>query len=536
MKLKLTMLTATLVTALGISACSSPSQPSASLPPNKDTLIIANGAEPATLDPQKSQDTTSSAIIRQMFEGLVMTDAQGKIIPGLAESWETTDNKVWTFKLRDANWSNGDAISAHDAVFALQRLVDPATAAYYSSYLVDAKVHNAEKVVTGDLPVDALGVKALDDKTLQITLDEPAPYLVDMLALPVAYPVPKAVVQAHGDGWLSLDNIVVSGAYRLSDWVVNSHINLERNPAYYDNANTAIEKVQFLPITSSAGMNRYMTGELDINGVPPEVMDKVRKDLPNEMHTAPQLCTFYLEPNFKSAPFDDARVRQALSMSIERKTLTDILKRDNPEAYQFTPLAIQGITKISPDWQALDQSARYEQAISLLKDAGYDVSNPLKFEFFYSTSETAKMLASAIDSMWRQNLGGAVQVSLINQEWKTFLDAKNQGRYNLAFSGWCADYNEPSSFLNILKTGNSNNTGKYSSPQYDAIMAQTLQPGIDDAARSGLYQEAETLIAKDTAIIPMYSSIAVRLIKPYVKGFSHDNPMDDYHVKDMSFE
>ncbi len=132
MNLKLTMLTATLVTALGISACSSPSQPSASLPPNKDTLIIANGAEPATLDPQKSQDTTSSAIIRQMFEGLVMTDAQGKIIPGLAESWETTDNKVWTFKLRDANWSNGDAISAHDAVFALQRLVDPATAAYYS--------------------------------------------------------------------------------------------------------------------------------------------------------------------------------------------------------------------------------------------------------------------------------------------------------------------------------------------------------------------------------------------------------------------
>ena len=216
--------------------------------------------------------------------------------------------------------------------------------------------------------------------------------------------------------------------------MVNSHINLERNPAYYDNANTAIEKVQFLPITSSAGMNRYMTGELDINGVPPEVMDKVRKDLLNEMHTAPQLCTFYLEPNFKSAPFDDARVRQALSMSIERKTLTDMLKRDNPEAYQFTPLAIQGITKISPDWQALDQSARYEQAISLLKDAGYDASNPLKFEFFYSTSETAKMLASAIDSMWRQNLGGAVQVSLINQEWKTFLDAKNQGRYNLAFS------------------------------------------------------------------------------------------------------
>lgn len=280
MNLKLTMLTATLVTALGISGCSSPSQPSASLPPNKDTLIIANGAEPATLDPQKSQDTTSSAIIRQMFEGLVMTDAQGKIIPGLAESWETTDNKVWTFKLRDVNWSNGDAISAHDAVFALQRLVDPATAAYYASYLVDAKVHNAEKVVTGDLPVDALGVKALDDKTLQITLDEPVPYLVDMLALPVAYPVPKAVVQAHGGGWLSLDNIVVSGAYRLSGWVVNSHINLERNPAYYDNANTAIKKVQFLPITSSAGMNRYMTGELDINGVPPEVMDKVRKDLP----------------------------------------------------------------------------------------------------------------------------------------------------------------------------------------------------------------------------------------------------------------
>ncbi|MDO4250493.1 MAG: ABC transporter substrate-binding protein [Moraxella sp.] len=507
----------------------------AKAPDGKDTLVIVNDAEPSSLDPQKSQDTNGSAIIRQMMEGLVVTDAEGKTVPGLAESWETPDNKVWTFKLRDAKWSNGDAITAHDAVFALRRLVDPNTAAYYASYLADAKVLGAADIANGKAPVETLGVKALDDKTLEITLTEAVPYFVDMLTLPVAYPVHQKSLEAHGDKWLDPKNIVVSGAYKLSEWAVGSHITLERNPNYYNNDKTTIEKAQFLPITAQNGINRYRAGEVDISKVPGEQLEKVKGETPNEVQTSPKLCTYYLEPNVAAKPLDDTRVRQALSMAVEREMIVKILKRGEPVAYQLTPMAVQGMTEVAPEWKALDQAARNEKAKALLAEAGYTAENPLKFEFLYSTSETGKLLSNAITSMWKQNLGGAVDAAQINQEWKTFLDTKNQGKFTMAFSGWCADYNEPSSFLNLLKTGNSNNTGKYSNPQFDTLLADTLKADTTPEARQQLYKEAELLISKDTAIIPVYSAISVRLIKPYVQGLSSKDPLDGYLVKDISF-
>lgn len=506
------------------------------LPSGKDTLIIANGSEPPTLDPTKSQDTTSSAIIRQMFEGLVSTDKEGKTVPGLAKSWQSDDNKVWIFTLRDANWSNGEPITAHDAVFAFQRLTDPNTAAPYGTYLADAKVLNADKVATGKLPVSELGVKALDDKTLQITLSEAVPYFVDMLALPVVYPVPKSVVEKYGDKWLDINNLVVSGAYKLSEWSVNSHVTLQRNQAYYDNAKTSIEKVQFLPITSSNGMNRYYAGELDVNGVPPELIEKVRKEMPEQMITSPSLCSFYLEPNVTAKPLDDVRVRQALSMALERELIPGILKRDTPVGYQFTPLATQGALVSDPAWRSLDRKQLNEQALALLSEAGFSANNPLKFELMYSTSEVGKMLANAFVSMWKQNLGNVISVELVNQEWKTFLDTKNQGKFTIASAGWCADYNEPSTFLNILTTGNGNNSGRYTNPMYDQLLANTLKPGLSGDDRAKLYQQAEAVIAKDVALIPLYHSVSILLVKPYVNGFSDKNPLGDYLVKDLFFK
>lgn len=528
-----------LATTFTLAACSGGSSVTASpetLPANKDTLVIVNGAEPSSLDPQKSQDTNGSAVIRQMFEGLVVTDADGKTIPGLAEKWETKDNKVWTFTLRDAKWSNGDAITAHDAAYALRRLVDPATGAYYATYLADAKVLNADAIATGKMPVDQLGVKALDDKTLQVTLTEAVPYFVDMLALPVTYPVHQKTIETHGDKWLDPKNIVVSGAYTMSEWAVGSHITVVRNPAYYANDKTTIEKAQFLPITGQNGINRYLAGEVDISAVPGEQIEKTKKEIPNEIHTAPKLCTHYLEPNVAVAPLNDPRVREALSMAIDRDNIVTALKRGDVPAYQLTPVATQGMLEAAPEWKSLDAAARNEKAKALLAEAGYTAENPLKFEFLYSTSETGKLMSNAVTAMWKQNLGGAVDAAQINQEWKTFLDTKNQGKFTLALSGWCADYNEPSSFLNLLKTGNSNNTGKYSSAEYDAVMANTLKADTTAEARAQLYKDAETLISKDTAIMPLFSTVSVRLIKPYVNGFSNKDPLDGYLIKDISFK
>lgn len=504
-------------------------------PADKDTLVIINGSEPPSLDPQKSQDTTSSDVIRQMMEGLVSTDKDGKTVPGLAEKWETADNKVWKFYLRDAKWSNGDPITAHDAAYALRRLVDPKTGAYYASYLADAKVVGAQDVIDGKVGLDGLGVKALDDKTLEITLSEAVPYFVDMLAHTTTFPVHQKTVETHGEKWVEPANIVVSGAYKLSEWLIGSHLTLERNTGYYNNDKTSIEKVQFLPVTPTSGINRYYTGEVDLTGVPPEHMEKNKSERPEEMHTAPMLCTFYLEPNLTKAPFNDVRVRQALSMTVERDKLIQILKRDITPAYQFTPPTTVGMVDVTPEWAKLDQAARNEEAKKLLAEAGYNAQNPLKFEYLYSTSETGKTLASAFSAMWKQNLDGAVEVEQVNQEWKNFLDTKNQGKFSLTFSGWCADYNEPSSFLNILKTGNSNNTGKYSNAEFDRLMADTLKAGTTPEARQKMYADAERLVVQDNAFIPMYYPIAVRLIKPYVTGFSDTDPLHSYMVKDVAF-
>ena len=503
-------------------------------PADKDTLVIVNGAEASSLDPQKSQDTVSSAIIRQMFDGLVSTDAEGKTVPGLAEKWETQDNKVWTLTLRDAKWSNGDPITAHDAVYALRRLVDPNTGAYYASYLADAKVVNAEAVATGKAPLTQLGVVALNDKTLQITLTEAVPYFIDMLALPVTFPVHQKTVETHGDKWLIPENIVVSGAYKLEQTVVGSHTTLVKNPQYYDAAKTTIEKVQFLPVPAEGGLNRYRAGEVDVSLVPGDQIQKVQSESGSELQVSPRLCTYYLEPNIAAAPLNDPRVRKALSMVIVRETFPLILKRGEEPAYQLTPLSIQGMQEVAPAWKSMDQEARNQKAKELLAEAGYTADKPLQFEFLYSTSETGKKLSSAINAMWTQNLGGAVKASQINQEWKSFLDTKNQGAFSLAMSGWCADYNEPSSFLNLLKTGNSNNTGKYSNPAYDNLLASTLSAEATDEARAGAYKDLELLISEDTAVIPLYAAVGVRLVKPYIGGFSTKDPLDGYLVKDLT--
>lgn len=504
----------------------------------KDTLILSSGAEPTTLDPQLSEETIGMQIIRQMMEGLVSTDHKtGKTIPGLAQSWENTDNKVWTFYLRDANWSNGDPITAQDAVFALKRLVDPNTAAPYGTFLADAKVLNAEAIANGEKSVDELGVAALDDKTLQITLSESVPYFADMLAIPVTFPVHQKSVEAFGERWLSPENIVVSGAYKLDNWAVNDSITLVKNDAYYDAANTSIAKVQFLPITSDNSINRYFAGEVDVSGIPPEKMEFAQQKAGDQLHTKPSLCSFYLEPNLKVAPFDDKRVRQALSMTIDRDTIVKLFKRDEPTSYQFTPKQTQGIGEIFPVWYNLDTAARNEEAKKLLAEAGFTKDNPLRFEFLYDTSKSGKMYVSAIASMWKENLDGAVETEQVNQEWKTFLDSKNQGKFSLATGGWCADYNEPSTFLNVLKSTSSNNSGGYANPAFDKLLNDTLVDGISNEMRMQLYKDAEKLLAEDTIIIPVYTSVSKYLAKPYIEGIvEHQDPLWNYLVKDLSLK
>lgn len=503
-------------------------------PEGKINVNLASGAEPESLDPHKSSDSVSFDIIRQMLIGLVGTDKTGATVPSAAESWTNVDEKVWTFKLRnDIKWSNGDALTAHDFVYSLQRLINPETGSPYASYLVDAKVLNAFEITEGKAKVDALGVKALDDTTLEITLTEPVPYLPDLLTLPVTYAVNKKAVETHGEKWVEPANYVVSGAYKLKDWVVNSHITIEKNPSYYDAANTKIAEANFIPASGSAAVNRYKVDELDVVGVPPEQIEKLKAEHGDEMHTSPRLCTFYLEYNNAKAPFDDVRVRRALSLVIDRETLVDkVIKRGEKAAYQFTPPAIQGMGDVNIEWKAWDKAKRTEEAKKLLTEAGYSATNPLKFEILYSTSEMGKLITTATAAMVKEQLGGLAHADIVNQEWKVSLTTRREGKYNTAFAGWCSDYNEPSTFLNVMRSSNSNNTGKYANPEFDKLLDQTLQPGLSAADRSKLYHEAELIMDKDAAIAPVYTAVSLRLVKPYLQADTLADPSSNWQIKD----
>lgn len=500
-------------------------------------VAINNGANPESLDPHKVSGVPESNIIRQMLVGLTTTDNDGNTVGGMATEWSSPDNKVWTFKLRDAKWSNGDAVTADDFVFSMRRVVDPATASPYASYLADAKVMNAQDIVDGKAAPDTLGVKAIDEKTLEITLSEPVPYLPDVLIHTAAKPVNPKAVKEHGDAWTQAANYVVNGPYKLNQWQINEKIVLDRNTAYYDDANTTINKITLLPISDGATeVARYKAGELDVTStIPHEQFTQLKSELGNQVSVAPQLCTYYYEVNHTKPPFNDARVRRALALTLDRQTIVDsILKQGQKQAYQMTPVATQGVAghEFEPEWKAWDKAKRTEEAKKLLAEAGYNAQNPLKFDLLYNTSEAHKQLAVAATSFWQTALGAdTVTVNLNNQEWKTYLETKRLGNFEMARAGWCSDYNEASTFLNIFKSGNSNNYGKYSSQAFDKLMLDSLNPSLDGAGRNDVYRMAEAQLDKDTAAILAYQYITAKLVKPYVVGISNTDPQDNYQVK-----
>lgn len=504
----------------------------------KQEIVINNTVDPVSLDPHKIDGGYEGNLVRQMFEGLVQVDDHGKLIPGIAEKWESADNKVWTFHLRDAKWSNGDPVTAEDFVYSFQRLVDPKTASPYASYLEDAKVVNAAAVMAGKAPLSDLAVKAIDAKTFQVTLSETVPYFPDMMSHFVVYPVHKATIEKFGDKWTEPANIVVNGAYKLNNWAVNDKITMDRNTSYYDDAKTKINKIKFLALGDGvADLARYRTGEIDISGAifPTEQFQAVKQEMGDQLQVAPSLCTYYYGFNNAKPPFNDVRVRKALALTLDREVVTDkILGQGQMPAYQFTPPATGGNVKFEPDWKAWDMAKRTEEAKKLLEEAGFTAQNPLKFELLYNTDETNKKLAVAVTEMWKQALGGAVQGTLVNQEWKTYLDTRKKGEYQVMRARWCGDYNEASTFFNILRSNSSNNDTRYNSKEYDSILDQTLAAGVDDAKRSELYKQAEAQLAKDVPVATVFHFVVPQLTKPYVLGVSHTDPLANYYVKRYS--
>ncbi|EKO3720056.1 oligopeptide ABC transporter substrate-binding protein OppA [Vibrio metschnikovii] len=497
-------------------------------------LIRGNGTEVASLDPHKTEGVPESHVIRDLLEGLVNQDADGNTIPGVAERWETSDNQTYTFYLRkDAKWSNGDPVTAQDFVYSWQRAVDPATASPYSWYMEYTKMKNAKEIIAGEKASTTLGVKALDDHTLVVELDTPLPYFVMMTGHTTMKPVHKGTIEKHGDEWTRAGNYVSNGAYMLDRWVVNERLELKRNPNYWDDSKTVINKVTFLPIENQvAEMNRFLSGEIHItNEVPIEHFRRLQRDHADSVSVVGSLCTYYYGFNNQKPPLDDVRVRKALSFAIDRDVIANaIMGQGEKPAYFLTPEITAGFQPEMPAYGKMTQQQRLAEAKKLLEEAGYNRSNPLRFNLLYNTSENHRKVATAIQSMWRSGLG--VNVTLENQEWKTYLDSRREGNFDVTRAGWCGDYNEASSFLTLMKSSNSSNDPRYHNEEYDTLMAKAMAT-TSEKERQAIYAQAEKLLARDMPIAPIYQYVKSRLLSPQVGGFPSNNAEEKIYTKDL---
>ena len=502
---------------------------------DKQVIVRNNGTEPQSLDPHKIEGVAESHLSRDLFEGLVIINDDGEMESRIADAWEHDDFTTWRFKLKPGiKWSNGDPLTAHDFEYSWKRLVDPKTGSPYASYLQYAHMVNVDEIIAGTLSSDELGVKALDDTTLEITLTTAVPYLPKLLAHTAMAPVPQKVIAEYGDQWTNVGKFVGNGAYKLKNWQVNEFIRLDRNPHYWDNQNTVIDEVTFLPITSEVTeAQRYRAGEIDITAtIPIDLFKKLQSEIPDEINISPYLCTYYYGINNSREPFTDIRVREALKLALDQELLTNKVKAQGDiPAYSFTPPYISGLEQLTrPEWFDMPMAERSARAKALLKEAGYDESNPLKIKLLYNTSDLHKKMAIAASSILKQNAG--IEMTLDNSEWKTYADSRRQGNYDVVRASWCADYNEPSSFLNMMVGGSSVNTVHYKSDEFDALMKKTLT-AKDDAERAQFYQEAEEKLDADSVIIPIFYFANLRLVKPHVGGYTGKNQLGYYYTKDL---
>jgi len=501
-----------------------------------NTLQRGNNAEPETLDVHKSSGVPEADIQRDLFEGLVAEAADGSLVPGVAESWTLSeDGKVYTFRLRkNAKWSNGDPVTAHDFVFSLRRGVDPAVGSSYAFILWP--IANAEEITKGKVKeVGRMGVEAVDAHTLKVTLKAPTPYFIGMLTHHQAYPVHRKTLERRGDKWTRPGNMVSNGAYRLTEWVPQSHVRLERNPHYWDAADVSIDAVVFHPTEDkSTELKRFRSGELDITAdVPPDQIAWVEKNLAAQFHNTAYLGTYYYALNLTKAPFRDRPgLRNALAMTIDREILTGkVTKGGEIPAYAWVPPGVNRYAGATVPWKGLSKAERLARAKKLYADAGYSKDNPLKVQILYNTSDSHKRIAIAISGMWKKALG--VQTELFNQEWKVYLTTRKAKQFEVLRAGWIGDYNDANTFLELLKgTVGTMNPAGYANSEYDALMRKA-ESETDLEVRAKLMQKAENILLNDLPIIPIYHYTTQHMVSSRVKGWK-DNVMDVHPTRYLS--
>ena len=489
------------------------------------------GTEPPTLDPALATDTTSVEVDESLFLGLTDFDDQTmEVIPELATEWTVSDDGlVWTFKMRkDAVWVHYDPatkkftkqrpVTAHDVEYGVKRTLNPETASDYAYVLYIIK--NAEAYNSGEITDPAeVGVKALDDWTVQFTLEQPAGYFAGIAGMWVARPQPKEVIEQFGDKWTEPGNIWSNGAFALDTWEHESRLVLVKNPHWYNAKNVSLQRINYVMVVeASTAFAMYENGELDVCGVPSTEIDRVKADpvLSKEYYEGPYLCTYYLGFDTTEAPVDNKLVRQALSYAVDRQNLINtVLKGGQKPAKTFACPGIFGSPAEDPNFVGISYDP--EKAKQLLADAGYPNGEGFpEMTYLFNTSEGHRMIAEFIQQGWKEVLG--INVVLANQEWKVYLQTVEADPPQVWRMGWCADYPDENNWvLENFHSKKGSNRIKWSNPEFDRLCEEAAAAS-DPAKRKELYAQAEKILCVDeAAIIPIYYYTRVVCNKPYVQ-------------------
>jgi oligopeptide transport system substrate-binding protein len=492
-------------------------------------LERGNGPEPATLDAHRCQEVACGNILRDLYEGLVIEDARGRLVPGMAERWEVSDDGLrWTFHLRpDLRWSNGEPLDAHQLVAGWRRAFTPATAAPFAS-LLDAIVHAAD-VQRGERPPEELGIAAPDARTLQFELRRSAP-LPALLTLPIAFPVYLPAVEAHGAQHTRPAHLVGNGAYRLVAWTPQASLTLRRNEHFRERA--PIESVRFHVTEDAASeLKRYQAGDLHVTEtVPPARLESLRAEFGEQLRVSPYLGVFYLGFNLERAPFaDNPALREALSLAVDRARLTaSITGMGETPAYGLVPQGIDDYLPAGIAWAALTQAEREQLARRRYREAGYSDERPLEIELRYNTSTPHRRTALAVASMWRTTLG--VRTRLRNEEWKVFVQNRRQRVITQVFrGGWIGDVADARAFLAPFGDDGALNWSGWRDAGFRTLLARAdAAPGV--AARASLLRDAEQRLLDAHAILPLYFYTSKHLVDPRLDGFE-PNPLDRHATR-----
>jgi oligopeptide transport system substrate-binding protein len=484
------------------------------------TLNRGNGTEPDTLDPHLASTQYENNIIGDMFLGLMTEDASGNPSPGAATGFSSSDDGlVYTFTLRPHVWSDGVPVTAHDFVFSYRRLLDPRTAAQYAAMLYP--VRNAEAVNAGKRPREDLAVRALDDLTLQIEFAVQVPYIAQLFTHFSTFAVPKHIVERFGDQWLKPQNMVTNGAYRLKEWVPNDHILLVKNPRFCDAEKVAVERVYYYPTQDySAALKRFRAGDIDMQmGVPSEEIGWLKYNLPNVLRVSPYVQTQYVVFNFGAKPFNDLRVRSALSLAINREVIASrVMHAGEKPAYAFVPPHMPGYSGDAQiRFRTMPMADRVAKARSLLAEAGFGPANPLAFDYNVSDTSDSRLVAVAMQAMWQ---AAGLQVNIVPLDEKNHYSLLTKRDFSVAWAGWVADYRDAKDYLFLCQSSNRElNNGGYDSPRYDALMTAS-DATRDPSARARLLAEAEQIMLDDVALAPVFNGVSSNLISPAVRGWS----------------